>query len=615
MKKADAGRDVTPEVALVPKLACPHCWHRFPPEQTRWVARHEALRDDPVLGPDAFLRFLPSRFDVHGDALDPYDMPCTELACPRCHLEIPRLCLEARPVFLSLIGTPGSGKSNFLAAMTWRLRELLGRRFRLQFRDADPRCNAILNEYERKLFLQDRDETQVVLEKTELHGQLYRPVHMDEQTVELPRPFVFQLRPAPDHPVVRERGETSGYALCLYDNAGEHFLPGEDRVDAPGTQHLGVSELLLFLFDPTQDPRFRRRCREVSDDPQLALEPPAARQDVVLHEAGARIRRYGHLPSHAPIEQPLLVIVSKADIWAPLLGLRLDEPPYLPPSSPEAPWAIDETRVREVSARTRALLVELCPELVDAAEGLSRRVRYVPVSALGRSPVRDAARGLVVPAGEIRPRWVTVPIVYAISRWMLPGLIRRARRQPVAGAERSRAAAEMADAPEAAATESAAPAGSAQEPAAEAAAVSEPAVRAVSPEAPEAPAPAVAATKTHDAGNGAGPPQGATGAETNRTSRTGTDGTEFEAGAADAADERDPEAAATTTKPAGLDNPIGPEAPASSVAAAKTHNEGDGPQAAVGRAVQQQGSAAGAGATGGTTSPLAVEGVVRDHGA
>ena len=59
-------------------------------------------------------------------------------------------------------------------------------------------------------------------------------------------------------------------ALGLYDNAGEHFLPGRDTLGSPVTRHLARSRVLFFLFDPTQDPRFRKACSGKMHDPQMA---------------------------------------------------------------------------------------------------------------------------------------------------------------------------------------------------------------------------------------------------------------------------------------------------------------------------------------------------------
>ena len=67
--------------------------------------------------------------------------------------------------------------------------------------------------------------------------------------------------------------------LCVYDNAGEHFSPGEESASSPVTQHLARSAAVVFLYDPTQDPRFRAACRGLSEDPQLARgRPPGGRR-------------------------------------------------------------------------------------------------------------------------------------------------------------------------------------------------------------------------------------------------------------------------------------------------------------------------------------------------
>lgn len=103
---------------LLSQLTCPHCWHQFPCEQLLWIAEHQDLMGDPVLGPDHRQRFLPTRFDVECRALDARGFACHSLACPRCHLLFPRALLETDPLFVSVLGAPSSGKSFFLAAMS-----------------------------------------------------------------------------------------------------------------------------------------------------------------------------------------------------------------------------------------------------------------------------------------------------------------------------------------------------------------------------------------------------------------------------------------------------------------------------------------------------------------
>lgn len=100
---------------LVPKIICPNCWHHFPPEEVFFIARHPELLGDPIAGENEYLRFLPNRFTVKGEALDYRGLPTTDLACPECHLQIAEAMLEVSPLFISLIGAPLSGKSYFLA--------------------------------------------------------------------------------------------------------------------------------------------------------------------------------------------------------------------------------------------------------------------------------------------------------------------------------------------------------------------------------------------------------------------------------------------------------------------------------------------------------------------
>ena len=52
-------------------------------------------------------------------------------------------------------------------------------------------------------------------------------------------------------------------------------------------------------------------------------------------------------------------------------------------------------RVDRTSERIRALLNEVAPEVVAAAEDAFERVIFVPVSAIGTSPVMDPASGLL----------------------------------------------------------------------------------------------------------------------------------------------------------------------------------------------------------------------------
>lgn len=403
-------------VNLLRRTTCPHCWKVFAPEDVLWIAAHADLRGDPRLGPDVPLRFLPSRFDIAGQALDARGFRCEQLACPHCHLPVPRSLLEAEPSIVSVLGAASSGKSFFLTALTWTLRRTLGARFNLAFEDADTAANATLTEYEQSLFLHPDPNRPVpvgdLIRKTALAGgDLYSRVKYGNQEIDYPRPFLFAVRPRPEHPSYSQR-ERVQRLLCLYDNAGEHFEPGMDSTSTPVTRHVAQARFLIFLFDPTQDPRFVQFARKQGLD--FTPEKPGRwRQELILQEAGLRVRRILGMTPQQKHKQPLIVVVTKLDVWLPLLQDQ----------STDEPWrvkrnltALDRERMEQRSREVRGLLTTVCPELVQIAEDFADTVLYVPVSALGRTPLRDGGTGrTVIRPRDIQPVWVTAPLLYGMS--------------------------------------------------------------------------------------------------------------------------------------------------------------------------------------------------------
>jgi hypothetical protein len=376
---------------------------------------------DPVLGKEQHLRFLPSRFTVEGQAIDARGLACHGLACPRCHLPLPRAMIDQTPLFLSILGSPASGKSYYLAAMTWQLRRLLKQHFNVAFGDADPTANLILNQYEERLFLNGTPDEPTLINKTDLEGNLYNSVRIGDQVVDLPCPFVFSLKPLQGHPNAHN-AERVSRALCLYDNAGEHYQPGVDTARRPGTRHLALSRALLFLFDPTQDPRFRDACHKLSADPQMRDRARTYRQETVLSEAADRIRTHSGMSPRAKHNRPLIVVVTKYDAWSSLLPrerLQLDQALRETRSGMRA---LDLGVVDHASRLTRGLLEQHSPEIISAAESFADRVVYLPVSALGCAPEKGAGEFLVVRPRNIKPQWVEIPMYYALLA-SVPGLI------------------------------------------------------------------------------------------------------------------------------------------------------------------------------------------------
>ena len=408
-------------------VVCPHCWYRFDIEDFLYIARHHELTGDAVLGPEAQQRFLPSRFTPEGHAIDSAGLSCPDRACPRCHLRIPKALGEMPPLFASIVGATGSGKSYFLTTMVWELRNILARRFAMAFTDTDAVSNQIINDFEETLFLNSDPDELVSLQKTELHGELYNQVVLDSMTTQLPKPFLFSITPAEHHPDFERARENISRTLVLYDNAGEHFEPGMDSVDNPTTQHVLYSDTVFFLFDPTKDVRFRARC-DNNEDPQMAKRARVQRQEVLLTEMVNRIQKYSGQRSREKSNRPLVIIVPKADIWLHLLGYDI----------PREPWAwdkdcgtsaLDVDTIMSTSYSLRSMLEEVCPELVSTAESFSNDVLFVPNSALGCSPeLHETSGTLAIRPRNIKPFWITVPMLYHFYRYGLIPVLPREKQ-------------------------------------------------------------------------------------------------------------------------------------------------------------------------------------------
>ena len=93
------------------ELTCPVCWLRFDTGDIMHIAVHDSLRGDPVLGEDAQQRFLATRFNNAGQALDAMGIPSSEVACPHCRRKLPPSFFSAWRITSfrsSAIRAPGS---------------------------------------------------------------------------------------------------------------------------------------------------------------------------------------------------------------------------------------------------------------------------------------------------------------------------------------------------------------------------------------------------------------------------------------------------------------------------------------------------------------------------
>ncbi|MDQ8199875.1 hypothetical protein QEH56_17060 [Pelagicoccus enzymogenes] len=381
--------------------ACPYCWKPFAPGDALNIAVHDSLTGDPILGSHVKLRFAAERFNSLGQALDSEGTPCPDLACPHCRGRLPPSFFAQPQHILSLVGAPSSGKSYYLSVLLRQLPEDLIRHYSANLQDGDPSGNAQLNEMKNRLFSATNPED-AFISKTDFEGVMYERLYRDGKLVPLPRPFVYYLQNL-ENPDQRA-------SLVFYDNAGEHFKPGIALDDSPGALHVAASAGLLFLFDPSSSPPFRKLLRR-KRDPQLRTDA-TDEQDTILSELGVRVKKMRALESHEKVDTPLAILVGKFDLWQSLL------PPdtlHLPEDRP-----LTSEEIAQNSRHVRSLLAQLCPTIVANAESISSKVTYFPLSSLGHSP-KEIAEGplagrLAPNPKRLNPVLPTTPVLWILSQ-------------------------------------------------------------------------------------------------------------------------------------------------------------------------------------------------------
>lgn len=396
-------------------VECPHCWYRFSLTKVNFISKHPELIGDPILGSEAQLRFLPTSFNAQGYAVDAKGMVCQDMACPNCHQKIPEAIIDLPSTMISIAGAPASGKSYYLAAMTWQLRNVLSKQLDYSFVDTDATFNSVLNNYESILFLNRNNNDYVALPKTELQGNDFsHQIMLNGIGVDLPLPFIFTLSPTGFNQNYTA-SEKVGRNIILYDNAGEHFEPGRDSVTNLATQHLIHSNGICFLFDPIKDSRMVTQCNPA--DPQVAQISKGTNQLILLNEMIARIRKYTGLKNNEKYNKPLVVIIPKYDAWRDIFPFDLEKTPFLYYDEANFTYNLEIGQITNISFVTREMLLEIAPEVVVTSESFFEQVYFLPVSSLGRMPEYDRQRDMIgIRPVNLNPIWAEVPML--LQLWL-----------------------------------------------------------------------------------------------------------------------------------------------------------------------------------------------------
>lgn len=389
-----------------PVVSCPHCWHKFHLSRILYISKSPNMIGDSVLGESAQTRFVPSSFNEMGYAVDAGGYVCPEMACPRCHLKIPESFFNVPTNLFSVVGAPSSGKSYFLTAMVWMLRNILPKKFNCTLTDPDTTFNLVLNNYERTLYLNQERDSLVSLPKTELQGgDFSNQIMLDGISVDLPLPYIFGLVPTSANMIMKEQRN-----IIFYDNAGEHFEPGRDNISNPATQHLALSEGIIFIYDPIKDPRMTVSCDP--NDPQVSRRLQGTSQIVLINEMISRIRKYTGMKSTDKYDKPLIVVMHKYDAWKSIFPIDLSGLDYSVYDENEMCWKVNMGNITLISYLMREILQDISPDIVAVTESFFKEVYFIPVSSLGHIPELDPEHDAIsVRAGSLDPIWAEVPVL------------------------------------------------------------------------------------------------------------------------------------------------------------------------------------------------------------
>ncbi|MCH5284797.1 MAG: hypothetical protein J1E42_04275 [Akkermansiaceae bacterium] len=366
------------------EVTCPHCWQRFRLEHTLAIAAHPTLNRDSILGEYAQQRFTPIDYDAQGYPVDSMGISVSEYACPWCHHKLPPFFASTAQHIVSLIGAPEAGKTYYLASMLRELEYTLPREFGIAFRDADPSANAAFNALRAQLY--------TAATPLPRQAPLYHAVWKGGCYTSLPCPFIYNLST-----------DEKSLALVFYDTAGADCAPEATSLQNPAVGHLVAASLIIFYFDPTVDPAFRKLLSSEDGLPHPAADAPEQQQALLLSEAEMRLRTALHLPPGHKLQVPLAVVIGKSDTWQNLLGAE----PLLPVvSNGQYRPALAEAN----SERLRQLLFSISPQICSNAEAISTHVAYFAASALGTPPAGEPQPN----AGKMHPDRVAEPLLWAL---------------------------------------------------------------------------------------------------------------------------------------------------------------------------------------------------------
>lgn len=432
------------------RIKCPSCRDEFRIEETLWIASHDELQgEDPYLASTDYMRFLPKHFTADRrapKAIDPKGGICNLLACPHCHLEIPREYFNSQPFTTAVVGGRSTGKTFFLIALNrWLHSELP--EFGLNYRDGYSEKNEVLDKFGEQLFPEASVSNDLVQlagnERGDNDASVFKPRrgHEDEfpdvgDMYNYARPFMYLMNRARNDFQNEEIIEQ--YSLCLYDHSGERFWrENANHVEnIQATKNVVESDALFFLFDPTQIPGIVHAYKEVKKQESGGIMEPYIGAEKNMEDTEQAPKNHplaifsvmralisNSYPEMRKYDGQFVVILPKCDAWMCLLDVDIQEclknyPCHKNEETNRPSGKLSRHVIDKVSDAIKRFLLKKeykCDKFVKAVNDFASNAIYIPVSATGCQPtIEDGAEGFK--PGNLHPIWIGVPFLYTLAK-------------------------------------------------------------------------------------------------------------------------------------------------------------------------------------------------------
>lgn len=402
-----------PSVSAKPagrQAKCPHCWGDFFTRSETLYVTTSGEKVKPSLVAD-----WDNPTDGSGHKFT------TRRCCPHCNLEVSTRLLETNSIFISIVGTPSSGKTYFLASMYHKAKSQLTKDFHKGVNFPGISGELISRYFDRLVGGGDPNKL-VDLPKTQEGGfELYSEIEVSGVTQQFPKPFTLRLT----DPTTRE-----AFAIVTYDNAGESFVSA-DRLSSntKSIDHLEHCDMIVIVIDPVQIPELAAVLKDRGvQDPQLG-KSSGTTQDEMLNSV--LDRAVGLRGSEKKLlRTPVSVVIQKWDMLQkanlvpdidrvdPSTGAQtplFDESPLN--VSQTGDTYVDTEEMRAISVAVRDVLYQYDPNIVNSLQASFEVVRYFPCSALGSSPELNPANNkYCFRPKNVQPYRVTDPLLWLLAR-------------------------------------------------------------------------------------------------------------------------------------------------------------------------------------------------------